>query len=141
MFIIYVQDQFRNSKWFIHNIMSYYLLPKAQGYSSTYHYSAARRHRRRRGRSGLVAKGGRTTWLRPEVVAGKIAIGSLSAAHRKSERPSACTAPAAVRCRWTPRGGDGARKTRRTTAAVNRLKWNVLIVLARPLERSNRINI
>jgi len=59
-------------------------------------------------------------------VAGKIAIGPLSAARRKSERPSACTAPAAVRCRWTPRGGgcggDGARKTRRTTVAVNRLK-------------------
>jgi len=57
-------------------------------------------------------------------VAGKIAIGPLSAARRKSERPSACTAPAAVRRQWTPRGGgsDGARKTQRTTAAVNRLK-------------------
>jgi len=57
-------------------------------------------------------------------VAGKIAIGSLSAAHRKSERPSAYTAPAALRCQWTPRGGggDGARKTQHTTAAVNRLK-------------------
>jgi len=58
-------------------------------------------------------------------VAGKIAIGPLSAARRKSERPSACTAPASVRCRqWTPRGGcDSARKTRRTTTiAVNRLK-------------------
>jgi len=60
-------------------------------------------------------------------VAGKIAIGPLSAAaRRKSQRPSACTAPAAVRrcsSRWTPRGGgDSARKTWRTTAAVNRLK-------------------